>query len=67
MSEANKGKKHSEETKEKMSEANKGKNNPMYGKHHSEEARERMSKARKGTKKIVKQNWWFVYFQMEEL
>ena len=28
---------HSEETKQMMSESNKGKNNPFYGKHHSKE------------------------------
>ena len=32
MSEARKGKKHSEETKQKQSEAKKGENNPQYGK-----------------------------------
>ena len=33
-----------------MSEALKGKNNPMYGKHHSEETKKKMSEARKGRK-----------------
>lgn len=52
------GKKHTEETKEKMSKALSGKNNPMYGKRrednpnygrtHTEEAREKMSKALSG-------------------
>ena len=37
-----------EETKKKMSEINKGKNNPMYGKHLSEETKNKMSEANKG-------------------
>lgn len=47
-----------DETRKKMSEANKGKNNPMYGKygennpnygrHHSEETRKKISEAQKG-------------------
>ena len=51
------GKHHTEETKKKISEANKrngrslsGENNPMYGKHHTKEAREKMSLARLGIK-----------------
>lgn len=43
------GKKHSDETKKKMSEAQKGEKHPMYGKHHSEEAKQKMSEAHKGT------------------
>ena len=47
-----KGKHLSEETRKKMSEANKGKqageNNPMYGKHHSEETKKKMREAHKG-------------------
>ena len=52
------GKHHSEETKRKMSEAQKGESNPMYGragnknpffgKHHSEESRKKISEAKKG-------------------
>lgn len=45
------GKKHSEETKIKMSESKTGKcigiNNPFYGKKHSLETRKKMSEARK--------------------
>ena len=37
----------SEETRRKMSEANKGENNPFYGKHHSDEARRKISEAAK--------------------
>ena len=40
---ANKGKQRSEETKQKISEANQGENNPMYGKHHTEETKQKMS------------------------
>ena len=46
-----KGKKKSEETKRKMSKANKCKNNPMYGKHHSKETKRKISKTMKGRKK----------------
>ena len=42
------GKHPSEETRKKLSEAQKGENNPMYGKHHSEETRNKMSEAKKG-------------------
>lgn len=52
------GKKHSEETKRKQSEANSGRNNPnygkvgidnpFYGKTHSEETKRKMSESRKG-------------------
>ena len=45
----NYGKHHSEETRKKISEANKGKDNHMYGKHHSEETRKKISEANKGT------------------
>ena len=41
----NKGKKKSKETRRKMSEAKKGKNNPFYGKHHSKETKRKMSKS----------------------
>lgn len=37
------------ELQRKLSESEKGVNNPMYGKHHSAEARRKMSEARKGT------------------
>jgi hypothetical protein len=51
MSEAHKGKTHSEESKMKMSEAKKGENHPNYGKTHSEETKIKMSaSARKGEK-----------------
>ena len=43
-----KGKKLSEETKNKISEANKGESNPMYGKHFSEEHKNKISEAMKG-------------------
>lgn len=46
----NNGKNHSEETKRKMSEANKGKKGYWTGKKHSEETRQKMSEAKKGNK-----------------
>ncbi len=48
------GKKHSEETKKKISakcSSISSENNPMYGKKHSEEAKKKMSAAQKGKKK----------------
>ena len=42
------GKTPSEETRRKMSEVNKGKNNGFYGKNHSAETRRKLSEARKG-------------------
>ena len=42
------GKKHSEKSKEKMSNIHKGENHHMYGKNHSSETKEKMSKAKKG-------------------
>ena len=44
----------SEETKQKMSIANAGKNNGMYGKHHSDKTKEKLRQANLG-KKLV---WW---------
>ena len=43
-----KGQKHTEETKIKISEANKGKPSPMLGKHLSEESKRKISESRKG-------------------
>ena len=42
-----------EETKQKISAKNSGKNNPFYGKKHSAESRKRMSESRSGEK-----NYW---------
>jgi hypothetical protein len=42
--------KHSEETIKKLSEANKGINNPNYGRKHSEETIKKQSEANKGRK-----------------
>ena len=68
MSEANKGKtlsnetkrkiseaaqNMSDETRRKLSEAKKGENHPMYGKTHTEETRRKMSEANKGPKKKI--------------
>lgn len=44
----NKGKKLSEDTRKKISEANKGKSAWIKVKHHSEETRKKISEARKG-------------------
>ena len=48
LSKAFKGKHHSKENKNKMSEMMKGENNPMYGKKHSAESKQKISKAKKG-------------------
>lgn len=45
-----KGFKHTEETKRKRSEAQKGRVSPMKGKIHSEETKRKLSEARKGNK-----------------
>lgn len=45
-----KGKRKSEETKRKMSAAQKGKPSCMKGKHHSDETKRKMSEAQKGKK-----------------
>jgi len=42
------GKKHTEETKIKMSESRTGKSNAFYGKKHTEETKQKISKALKG-------------------
>lgn len=42
------GRKHSEESRKKMSESRKGKNNPMYGKTLSEEHKKKISESLKG-------------------
>ena len=44
----NYGKRMSEESRKKLSEANIGENHPMYGKNHSEETKRKMSEARQG-------------------
>ena len=43
-----KGTKHTEEAKRKISESKKGENHPMYGKHLSEEYRKKISESKKG-------------------
>jgi len=44
------GRKHSDESKTIMSDANTGQNNPMFGKNHTEETKTIMSDAKKGEK-----------------
>ena len=44
---ASTGRKHTEEEKRKISEANKGEKHPMFGKHFSDDARKKMSEAQK--------------------
>jgi len=56
------------ETRKKLSEANSGENNPMFGKQHREDSRKKMSEAKKGrvfpkiSKASVERNsgrfWW---------
>ena len=50
----NLGKNVSAETRQKLSEANNGENNPMFGKHLSEETRQKLSEARKGKPSCMK-------------
>lgn len=53
-SKSNKGKKRSEEQKQKMKENHadfSGENHPMYGKNQTEEARQKQSKSKKGKKR----------------
>lgn len=46
----NLGKRHNEETKQRLRLLNLGENNPMFGKHLSEEAKQKISKSVKGRK-----------------
>ena len=55
ISEACRGRKLSEETKEKISKVTKGRNNPFYGKEHSEASIQKISEAGKGKKISEKQ------------
>jgi very-short-patch-repair endonuclease len=48
------GRKHSEETKNKMCISQKGENNGMFGKHHTEEAKKRISILHKGLNTWIK-------------
>lgn len=49
----------SEESRKKMSEAQKGENNPLFGKHPSEETRKKMSEAQKGKNHWTKGKHWY--------
>ena len=55
----NLGKHLSEETRQKLSEAQKGENNPLFGKHHSAETRQKMSEAQKGKNHWTKGTNWY--------
>ena len=46
----NKGFKHSDETKQRLSESKKGAKNPMFGKHPSDETQKKRSNSLKGHK-----------------
>jgi hypothetical protein len=48
----NKGKKHKEETKQKISKAMLGENNPFYGQHHTQYTKNKMGKSK--TKTVIK-------------
>ena len=48
ISEANSGRKHTEEAKKKISEATSGENNPFYGKTHTEEVIKKIREANSG-------------------
>ena len=54
----NKGKRPSEETRKKMSEAQKGRKKPHKGIPRSEETRRKMSEAQKGKHKLFKGKHW---------
>ena len=47
LSQARKGKKHTDATKKKMSEAKKGEKHPMYNKHHTDESRQKIATSMK--------------------
>ena len=49
-SDSAKGRKHSEETKLKISNLISGKNHPMFGKHHTDETKKRLSENNSGSK-----------------
>jgi hypothetical protein len=51
IGDANRGRKHTEEAKKKMSLSRSGENHPMYGKHHTEETKQKISKKNAGKKK----------------
>ena len=53
--------KHSEESKQKMSESVTGEKHPMFGKHHTEETRKKMSEAQTGEKA-----YWYGKHHSEE-
>lgn len=53
-----KGKKLSEEAKQKMRAAKKGEKNPMYGKHLSEETKKKLSEANKGNTNTKGMRWF---------
>ena len=56
---AHRGKHHSAETCQKISEAMKGENNPFFGKHHSEESRKKIAEALKGKSNSTKGKLWW--------
>ena len=53
-----KGKHQSEESKKKISEAQKGEKNPNYGKHFSEEYKKKLSEAHKGNTNTKGTRWY---------
>ena len=60
------GYKHSEEAKNKISEAMKGEKNSFYGRHHTEETKNKISEAQKG-KYIGKDNPFYGKHHSDEL
>ena len=52
------GKHHTDNTREKMSAAQRGEKNPMYGKHHTDNTREKMSAAHRGEKNPMYGKHW---------
>lgn len=56
MRKVHKGVKPSEETKKKMSEAQKGEKNHFYGKHHSKETKKKLSETRRDKTPLIAYN-----------
>lgn len=52
------GKTHTNDTKQKLREANLGSKNPFFNKHHSEESKRKISESHKGLKPVLGRKWF---------